>query len=526
MSTTLYVRLPHRPHDQPQPWQFGTMPFALVRATAGDKSRRTGLPPAPELLREGHAVPAEMPAADRLVLIVAASDVLLTAAMVPPLPPARLRLALPNLVEDMLATDAAPCHIALGPALDPAASARGARRRLLMVTDRAWLRAALDQFAEHKHRRRSVLPAQLCLPLAEPLELAPEAAAAESSAAEPVLAGGADTAPAPRPAAPAAPVIPATTDESLQPATLVVEAAVSALAQSASLLDTSAPALAAAESARLWQLTVRTGPYDGYGLLLNDQALAAWQVLAPAGHWHGDKTAQAHAPVPALRETRAAPRASRISDAWRIWLVGAEACLREPQLDLAQFEFAQGRMDRWNLRAWRAPVALAVALLIVQIIGMNVQWFMLRQESKRIDAAQIDLLHTAFPNVPPVAEPPLLMRRQIEQLRTASGRSTPSDFLPLADGFARAARDLPPDALLQLDYRAGTLYVTLKPGTNTSALRTAARQVGLQMDEDKNPPDATVRVGGAPTPPGSRWTVKREAATGSVGGKPEGRAGA
>ncbi|KAI3594112.1 General secretion pathway protein L [Cupriavidus sp. U2] len=522
MSTTLYVRLPHRPHDQPQPWQFGAMPFALVRASA-EKSRAGGLSPAPELLREGHALAAEMPAADRLVLILAASDVLLTAAMVPPLPPARLRLALPNLVEDMLATDAAPCHIALGPALDPAAPARGPRRRLLMVTDRAWLRAALDQFTEHKHRRRNVLPAQLCLPLEEATALAPAPADTADILAptpEPATAGDATPAPAPQPSVPET---PATADAAAQPATLVVEAATSALAQSASLLDAAAPPPAAADTARLWQLTVRTGPYDGYGLLLNDQALAAWQVLAPAGVWHGDPAALAHAPVPALRAQRPVARASRISENWRIWLAGAEACLRDPQVDLAQFEFAQGRMDRWNVLAWRLPVALAVGLALVQIIGMNAQWLMLRQEAKRIEAAQIDILHTAFPNVPPVAEPPLLMRRQMEQLRTASGRSTPSDFLPLADGFARAAQSLPPDALLQLDYRAGALYVTLKPGTNTNALRSAARQAGLQMEEDKTPPDAAVRAGGAPTPPGSRWTIKSEARADSPA---QGRAGA
>lgn len=527
LSTTLYVRLPHRPHDQPQPWQFGAMPFALVRASA-EKSRPGATPPAPELLREGHGLPADMPAADRLVLIVAASDVLLTAAMVPPLPPARLRLALPNLIEDVLATDAAPCHIALGPALDPSAPARGPRRRLLMVTDRAWLRAALDQFAEHKHRRRSVLPAQLCLPLAE-AEAEPEPEAETPAAAElpepalaegaaPPLAEGAEPAPAPAPAVPQAPVVP---DEPVPAATLVVEAAASALAPSAGLLDAAAPPPAAAESARLWQLTVRTGPYDGFGLLLNDQALAAWQALAPAGEWHGDKAALAHAPVPALRNQRRIARASRISEDWRIWLAGAEACLREPQVDLAQFEFAQGTMDRWNLLAWRLPVALAVALVLVQIIGMNAQWLMLRQESRRIEAAQVDILHTAFPNVPPVAEPPLLMRRQIEQLRTASGRSTPGDFLPLADGFARAAQSLPPDALLQLDYRAGTLYVALKAGTNTNALRSAVRQAGLQMEEDKTPPDAAVRAGGAPTPPGSRWTIRSES---RAEGKAPGRA--
>ena len=535
MSTTLYVRLPHRPHDQPQPWQFGAMPFALVRASAAEKSRRGAGALASELLREGHALPADMPAADRLVLIVAASDVLLTAAMVPPLPAARLRLALPNLVEDMLATDAAPCHIALGPVLDTAAAPRGARRRLLMVTDRAWLRAALDQFAEHKHRRRNVLPAQLCLPLAEASEPAPAPAPALAEAApSPDGAPGAQAvatstaAPiaAPTAAPTAAPEAPVTPEDAGQPATLVIEASVSALTQSSALLDAAAPPPAATETARLWQLTVRTGQYDGYGLLLNDQALAAWQALAPAGTWHGDQTALAHAPVPALRAQRPVARASRISDNWRIWLAGAEACLRDPQLDLAQFEFAQGTMDRWNLLAWRAPLALAVLLLLAQIIGMNVQWLMLRQESSRVEAAQVDLLHTAFPNVPPVAEPVLLMRRQMEQLRTASGRSTPSDFLPLADGFARAAQSLPPDALLQLDYRSGALYITLKSGTNTTALRGAVRQAGLQMDEDKNPPDASVRAGGAPTSPGSRWIIKTESRTPDRTGGAQGRAGA
>ncbi|WP_344234314.1 type II secretion system protein GspL, partial [Cupriavidus gilardii] len=156
MSTTLFVRLPHRPHDQPQPWRFGAMPFALVRDAVAAQGRRERAPAAGHLLREGQAPIAELPAADRLVLIVAAADVLVTTAAVPPLAPNRLKLALPNLVEDSLAADAQACHIAVGPeapqaaadASSAAAAARGPRRRLLMVTERAWLRAVLDAFAE------------------------------------------------------------------------------------------------------------------------------------------------------------------------------------------------------------------------------------------------------------------------------------------------------------------------------------------------------------------------------------------
>lgn len=508
MSTTLYVRLPQRPHDQPQPWQLGAMPFALVRTPVADKNRRAGEAAALDLLREGHASVGELPAADRLVLIVAASDVLLTTAMVPPLPPARLKLALPNLVEDVLASDAQPCHIALGPGLEPGAPARGARRRLLMVADRAWLRAVLDAFAEHKHRRRHVVPAQLCLPLTplaspqvlrryEP-KLATEAVGAEP---DPLAEPEDEADDTPTEAAAAGPDV-----APVQLATLVVEAATAALAPSAELLENAPPTRIG--NGRLWQITVRTGAYEGYGLLLGDDALAAWQALAPAGRWHGDRAALAHAPVPALYERRHTGRAPRPLDDWRVWLEGAEDCLRQRDLDLAQFEFAQGRIDRWNLRAWRLPLALACGVLLVQLIGMNVHWLMLRKERDRLEAAQLQALKSAFPQIPVVIDPPLQMRRQVEQLRLASGRNTPDDFLPLADRFAGAARGLAPDALQALEYRGRTMYVTLKPGTDTNALRNSVRQAGLQMEEDKNPPDALARATGTPAPAGSRWTVK------------------
>lgn len=493
LSTTLYVRLPHRPHDQPQPWQFGALPFALARTPASDKTRRGGTPGAVEVLREGHAAIANMPAAERLVLIVAASDVLLTTAAVPPLPPARLRLALPNLVEDALATDAQPCHIGVGPALDDGTGpARGARRRVLMVADRAWLRAVLDAFGEHKHRRHHVVPAQLCLPLPHVAE--------PPAAVEPTLQAAAGPSAVP-PAPSATAEAPAEPEQS---ATIVVEAATAALAPSATLLEPESAATAAAPAAaRLWQLTVRTGEFDGYGLLLGDDALAAWEALAPPGDWYADRDAAAQAPLP--------PSVRPANPGWPLWIAGAQACLRHAgtfSLDLAQFEFAQGRADRWNLRAWRLPLALAAGVLLVQVVGMNTQWLMLRSEQQRLQAAQTQVLKSAFPQLPVVVDPPLQMRRQVEQMRLASGRGAPEDFLPLADRFAQAARQLAPDALQALEYRGKTLFVTLKPGTDTAALRNAARQAGLQMDEDKNPaPDASTAARPAGLT-GSRWTIK------------------
>ena len=69
----------------------------------------------------------------------------------------------------------------------------------------------------------------------------------------------------------------------------------------------------------------------------------------------------------------------------------------------------------------------------------------------------------------------------------------------------RAIRDkgvgLDLDALLALDYHGRALTVTLKDGTDTASLRTAARNVGLNMDTAEAPRGAEATV------PGSRWTV-------------------
>ncbi|EAY63143.1 General secretion pathway L protein, partial [Burkholderia cenocepacia PC184] len=72
-----------------QEWQWPELPFTLV-----DK--------AGQVQRAGRAALALLPRANATVLIVAARDVLLLAATVPPLKGPKLRQALPNIVEDQL----------------------------------------------------------------------------------------------------------------------------------------------------------------------------------------------------------------------------------------------------------------------------------------------------------------------------------------------------------------------------------------------------------------------------------------
>ena len=466
MTTSLYVRLPHRPIQSPERWQAGALasvPFALVREEGAQGSQR--------ILREGTSRTDELPAADRLILLLPAADVLLVPANVPPLALPKLRLALPNLVEDRLVQDAQQCHIALGPRLG-AAPARGWRAprepqsRALMIADRAWVRFILDTFGAHKHRTCHLLPAQLCLPFETPATVLQAEAANDAERAEPSLD------------APAEPVV-AVAETAVAVATIALDAAPPS--------DPDAPAAV--------DITVRTGPADGYGLRLMPANVGNWLAIAPA-----PATLMVS---PALREL--APTLSTDPVAatldWATWAAGARAALASGEADLCQFDFANGGMASVDWRRWRLPIALAVLIVMVQLIGMNARWLTLRAEQKRLDAAMRTQLQTAFPNTPVILDPPAQMRRQVEQLRLAAGKSAPEDFLPLADRFAQAATGLAPDALLALDYHGRALTVTLKDGTDTAALRTAARGVGLNMDTAEAPRGAEATV------PGSRWTV-------------------
>jgi len=142
------------------------------------------------VLQSGAAPLGLLPAAQSTCLVLAARDVLLVDAPVPPLQGARLQQALPNIIEDWLLPDTAPVHIVAGPLPGAGAAAwRGAdgigrftrraapRRprlaavgkaasvRTLAAVDRTWLRDLLARFAAAGHKALRVVPMSGCLPL-------------------------------------------------------------------------------------------------------------------------------------------------------------------------------------------------------------------------------------------------------------------------------------------------------------------------------------------------------------------------
>lgn len=143
-ATALYLRAPARGGTQSA---ADALPFAWSQR---GRLQQSGSAPLAELA-------AMLARSERVVLLLAASDVTLLNLPVPPLPSSRLQAALPALVEERIIGDPADCAIAAGPEVDG--------RRTIAVVDRQWLQSWAAALRQHGARRIVAQPMQLCLPL-------------------------------------------------------------------------------------------------------------------------------------------------------------------------------------------------------------------------------------------------------------------------------------------------------------------------------------------------------------------------
>jgi general secretion pathway protein L len=161
--------------------------------------------------------------------------------------------------------------------------------------------------------------------------------------------------------------------------------------------------------------------------------------------------------------------------------------------DLAQGEWAQGRTQRlqralqaaWQtLRyapAWRPVRWGLVALLAIQVVGLNALAWRERNHLNDQQAALQNILKTSFPSVTLVIDAPLQMQREVDLLQQKSGAASSTDFEPL---MAALASVLPAGQTpAQLRFSQQTLRVQgVTPDAQTSNLQ---RQ-GLSLRQESN----------------------------------------
>lgn len=374
--STLYIRLPSwAAADSAAHW---VCPFALVAHNG--VIEREGTASLPEL--SGAAAKPQ-----RVVLLLAACDVTLLRVQLPPLSPARLKAALPNLVEDQLLADPSGCVVVAG--------GLSGGLRTVAVAQRDWLDRLAKVFIASGARRISALPSQLCLP----------------------CQAGSVTA---------------------------------ALNEQDSVID----------------MTLRLSEQEGIGLAIAREqheaaaqaALQALRALAP------EAPITLYVPQPALRsyqdEVKDINRISLAADRWPLWIEGAKATT----LDLmAGLGAGAGSVPDW--RPWRWPLALAAAVLLVNIAALNIDWYRMKGEANWLRTAMIQTYKSAYPKESVVIDPIAQMQQKIAAAKRGSGMAAVDDFMALTAAFGEAwpGTTGKPPAIAALEYRERSLFVRLKP---------------------------------------------------------------
>ncbi len=386
--STLYIRLPS--HATAESLQPG-MPLYCQYASVSNSGA---------VEREGVAALSELAElvgrAQRVMLLLAASDVTLLRVKVPPLSSARLKAALPNLVEDQLMSDPAECVVVAGDAHEGL--------RTVAVVQRSWLELLNKTLIALGARSIAALPSQLCLPHQ----------ANEVSAA--VVEHGTDI-----------------------------------------------------------DIAVRLAEQNGIGLaIVADQpesaAFEAMQALSAVVP-HAPITL--YVPQARVRDYQeslhiAPPLQERITlhaDNWQRWISGAG----KASLDLMSgLGMAAGPKFDW--RPWRWPLTLATAMLVVNIIGLNVDWLRLKREAEALRSSMVQTYKSAYPKETVIVDPLAQLRQKMTTAQRESGQIAADDFLALsaAVGEALSATGQAGSVVAGLEYRDRSLTVKLKPGAAAS----------------------------------------------------------
>ena len=161
--------------------------------------------------------------------------------------------------------------------------------------------------------------------------------------------------------------------------------------------------------------------------------------------------------------------------------------------NLLQFDLtAQRRGSRWLREAWRRfwserewrPVRWGLlALLAVQLLGVNLWAWQQRQALSAQKAALIQLLQGSFPQVRAVIDPPLQMQKEVERLRMAAGRAGDTDLEPMLQAVDAAwPASRPPASALRFEPGQLTVGAPGWSAADIDSLQRALQAQGLDVN--------------------------------------------
>jgi general secretion pathway protein L len=191
------------------------------------------------------------------------------------------------------------------------------------------------------------------------------------------------------------------------------------------------------------------------------------------------------------RGAPAAEQAARIElreDGWNHWIRGTGRVQMNLLADAPNA--ASTRHSDW--RARRLIAVLLFVFMLINIAGLNIEWWRMRREATQLRAEMVQIYRNAFPNETVVVDPLLQMQRHVAGGN--SGNMAPDDFLALLARFGAAwsseTGTPPAAAIAHLAYHERSLVIGLQSGNGTTMEKLGTALRAQRLTATPNGPDS------------------------------------
>ncbi|MET3116228.1 general secretion pathway protein L [Undibacterium sp. GrIS 1.8] len=413
MASTLYILSPSKIIGQNgSDWTTQARPFALVSNNG-------------TIEQQGHQTLVQLKTmismARQVVLLLAASDVSVLQAKVPPMSAAKLRQSLPNLLEDQLATDAADVILQSTMVVNGMCS--------VAVVDKNWMESLAKSMLLFGAKKISAYPVQMAM------------------------------------------------EHNSDSATVMYEQEGNMLEFAACSLDGNFLGLGLSVD----EIAQRSDVNEKLDVELNTvlQTLKLFLSEDSVVVYLEPKKIEAYQQA-IQKDIELAQRITLQPIQWKNRIAGLTPA--SPDLMAG---VALANPSAIDLFAWRWPIGLAAAVLIINLIGINFEWFSLKREAQQLSSSLVQSYRAAYPKETVIIDPLAQMQQKISLSKKLAGQSVPDDFVVLAAQFSqiwdRISGASPGASVLSMEYREHSLFVKTRSFNQQDQLKAALQEQSLTL---------------------------------------------
>lgn len=130
----------------------------------------------------------------------------------------------------------------------------------------------------------------------------------------------------------------------------------------------------------------------------------------------------------------------------------------------------RAKLEEWWPKL-RPAVFLLLAVLVVEVVGSNIEWAMLVYEKNQLTKNMQHTFRATFGETVTLVNPSLQMQRNLAEAKHVSGIPDAGDFLPLFNRASGSLTALPAGSVVGMHYESGRLDIDIKLARTSDFLK-------------------------------------------------------